>query len=145
MSYEACIVINCEFRSDKILDIIKILLNSGWTCFHDNGYVDYLPLGDDDYYDWQSSLISLDEIDGIIIEKQKRNEKVGINIYHKNTGVGICVLAETENQLMFDLDINRKTLRNGVTDVGWYYNNVIIPLIDSGCILKQINFMEYLG
>lgn len=71
MSYEACIVINCEFKSDKILDVIKILLNSGWTYFHDNGYADYLPLGDDDHYDWQSSLISSDEISNIIIEKQR--------------------------------------------------------------------------
>jgi len=145
MGREAYLTINYKFSSDRILDIIKILVKSGWSYYHNNGYVEYLPIGDNDDYDWQSEQISLDEIEKIIINKQEQKETIGINLYYHSNKCGISILTESEGKFLFDLDIDRKTLNKGVTDIAWYYNTIIIPLINSGCILDHIRFEEYIG
>ena len=56
MAWEAVIVFDLSTYSSKIADIIAVLNKSGW-CFS-NGYTEYLPLHDNDNFDWQKEALS---------------------------------------------------------------------------------------
>ena len=51
--------------------IIDILQNNGWKIF-DEKKVFYLPLGDNDDYDWRLEELTVDELKVIIKEKEKK-------------------------------------------------------------------------
>ena len=57
--------------------IIQKLLDFGWT-FNDYGKVSYLPIGDEDNFNWHIDDISVEKLMMILKEKEKRNEIIGI-------------------------------------------------------------------
>ena len=43
-------------------------------------------------------------------------------------------------------NINRKTVENNresITDIGWYFNNIIQSFFERGCPIDSIKFEEY--
>ena len=146
MGYEAILSITYKSASDNsILDVIEILVKSNWNLFNNNGYIEYLPLGDNDDFDWQSEMISSEKLKEIINSKLKFHEKIGINLYHSEMKCGITVLSHSDNDILFNLDIDRRTTTNNLTDIGWYYNSIILPLTNNGYLLTHICFEEYIS
>lgn len=146
MAREAMITINCERYSKKIIDVITMICNAGWTYYNENKFVRYLPLGDDDEFGWKSDLISDGEIYDLIDDKQQENELIGLEMYLDKSDIGITILARNTKEILINLDINRKTIddsRDSFTDVGWYFYNLLKKIQSKGCAIDYICFEEY--
>ena len=146
MSREAMLEINCSRYSEKIIDIISLFNKMGWKYFNSKGEVEYLPLGDDDDYDWQKSVLSDDEVREVINSKQEHSEKIGLNLYYNNSFVGISLLADNTSQILLNLNINRKTIndtRDALTDVTWYIKHIVQKLEAEGCKIEHFKVEEY--
>lgn len=132
----------------KIIDIINLFNRIGWKYYNHNNEVEYLPIGDNGDYDWQKSVLSKIELQDLVNKKQDNKEIVGLNLYYENMEQGITLLAENTEQIVIDLDINRKTIesnRESITDVGWYIENIIKKLEDEKCHVDFLKFEEYQG
>lgn len=147
MGREALITINCERYSKRIIDIVDLLFQIGWCSRNKKGAVEYLPVGDKDEYNWQEQQISDDEVNLIINKKQDENEMVGLALYYQNSIEGLILLAKNTKEIMLDLDINRRKMgedRDAITDIGWYFDNLIQKIIERGCSIDSIQFEDYI-
>ena len=52
MSHAAGINIPISSSTKSILELIEVFLNNGWSV-KDHGHISYLPLGDEDAFNWQ--------------------------------------------------------------------------------------------
>jgi len=146
MGREAMLEINCSRYSERIIDVINLFNELGWTYYNVEKNIEYLALGDDDNYDWQKKFLSENELYEIINNKQEKFERVGLNLYYKNSEEGITLLAKNTKEIVIDLSINRKTVENhreSITDIGWYFNNIIQKFKERGCPIDYIKFEEY--
>lgn len=146
MSREAILEINCSRYSERIIDVINLFDESGWKYYDLENNIEYLPLGDEDEFDWQKKNLSARELKEIINIKQDKLERVGINLYYKNSDIGITLMAKNTEEIIIDLNINRKTVkdnRESITDIGWYFDNIIQRFFEKGCPIDSIKFEEY--
>ena len=145
MSREAMIVLDCRRYSQNIADIIEIFRKTGWRVRNKNNLTEFLPLGDNDQYNWQTSILSDSDLTELILQKQNNSEKVGINLFYEHSNIGISLLAETTSEIILSLDINRQTVSdsNNITDIGWYFNNIILKLHNAGCYIDYFQFSDY--
>ena len=144
MAVEAMIEINMVRYSLKIMDVINVFEKIGWKCLNSNNKVEYLPLGDDDDYDWQEKDISKEELNKLIELKQESTEKIGINMFYDNGEEGVTLLADDTKQIILSLSINRKTLSNTEhTDIAWYMEHIIQKLIQEKCEIDYYKIEEY--
>lgn len=148
MSREASFEINCERYSDRISEIIFLLNKLGWKYYDTENTICYLPLGDDDDFNWQNKYLSKDQLQELISNKQDSSELIGLILYYENSDEGITLLAKNTKEISIDLNINRRTLgnnRESITDIGWYVNSIIQSMVNSGCVIDYIKFEEYIG
>lgn len=100
--------LNCEGYSENILDVLKLFQYIGWKIYNVEGMVEYIPSGDNGQYDWKYEKISEIDLYNIISNKIDCKEQIGINLFYKNTSVGISFLAENTTEVVLGLSINRK-------------------------------------
>ena len=146
MSREALITLNCKRYSERIVDIVSLFIQSGWRYYNSDNKIAYLPLGSDDDFDWQKDNFSVEKLYEIIEEKQEKKELVGLILYFKKSNEGITILAKNTKEIVISLDINRKAVedsRDSVTDIGWYFRNIIQKFKENGCPIDYIKFEEY--
>lgn len=145
MSREAMIVLNCRRYSRNIADIIEIFKKIGWEVRNKDNLTEYLPLRDNDQYDWQTSMLSDDDLTELILQKKNNSEKVGINLFYEHSDIGISMLAETTAEIILSLNINRQTVSdsNNITDICWYFNNIVLKLHNAGCCIDYFQFSDY--
>lgn len=149
MSVQASIEIeflNSPQKSNNSLDLIKILINNGWT-LSDNGGISYLPEGDNDDFDWVlGSKISQEELMKILEEKTKKEELIGIVLTWQNTNIGGSFLFYKSKIISISLHINRKTLSGlhnfQMTDFNWYVFRLIPIFYTNNIPLKSITIDE---
>lgn len=147
MAREAFLEINCSRYSERIIDVINLFSELGWKYYDAEKNIEYLPLGDDDDFDWQKKFLSENELQELINNKQDTFERVGINLYYENSGEGITLLAKNTKEIVIDLYINRRTVENNresITDFGWYFNNIIRRFKERECPIDYIKFEEYI-
>ena len=77
MSVSASIEI--QFLDKKPIDIVILLLNAGWT-FNDNGHQTYLPIGDNDEWDWVWDNLNNEDLLAILKNKQELSEVIVIGM-----------------------------------------------------------------
>lgn len=70
MAREALLEINCSRYSERIVDVIKLFDELGWRYYDAKKNIVYLPLGDDDNFDWQKKFLSENELHKLINSKQ---------------------------------------------------------------------------
>lgn len=148
MAREAVLEINCSKYSQRIIDVINLLNELGWKYYDTEKNIEYMPLGDDDDFNWQKGFLSEKELQKLINDKQDAFERVGINLYCENSEEGITLLAKDTKEIIIGLNINRRTIRNNresITDIGWYFNNIIQKLRERECPIDYIKFEEYVG
>lgn len=146
MGREAILEINCSRYSEKIIDIIGLFNKTGWKYYNTEEKIQYLPLGDNDDFHWQKRFLSEKELEEIINKKQERSELVGLNLYYENSQEVITLLAKNTKEIVIALNINRKTVENNresITDVGWYFNNIVQRFKEKGCPIDYVKFEEY--
>lgn len=147
MAREALLEINCSRYSERITDIIKLFDELGWRHYDVEKNIVYLPLGDDDNFDWQKKFLSENELYKLINIKQDNFEQIGLNLYYENSQEGLTLLTKNTKEIVIGLNINRRTVENNresITDIGWYFNNIIQGLKERGCYVDYIKFEEYI-
>ena len=120
------------------IEIIDILIASGWTLVHD-GYVTYLPIGDKDSFNWKSTLgMEHQDIEDLMDAKRKANEIIGVTMTWKDTQRGGSFLfwpEGTYETLSLNLHAFRPTKKIAknyeVTDFQWYLEKLLPPLNDA--------------
>lgn len=140
---EAYITMNCSNYSKKVEDILKLFQQVGWDIFNSQGKVEYLPIGDDDEFNWQCEEIPESKLYDTIAEKISQKEQVGINLFHKDGNEGITFLAYSPEQIILSIGVNRKLIRESHTDMVWYLENIIYKFLDSGVRLLSYKLEEY--
>ena len=123
---ESLIIFDCSDYSKSIVDVLKMFQQIGWQIFNPQNKVEYLPVGDDDNYDWQVDDISESDVFDIISNKIALKEQVGINLYFADGIEGLSMLAYDTKKIMLSLDINRRTVKDRYTDTSWYIDNIIL-------------------
>ena len=137
-----------EFSAEKI---IRCMLNSGWRIVHREVII-FLPVGDVDEYDWQEEKFTENDfLVEIVKKKENAKEVIGVELYWKETEVGVSMLMFPSYELSFSTSINRMSIdlpdislkkKIDITDVSWYLN-VILPCFEtselsvSKCIFLQ--------
>lgn len=145
MSYKASIIINCESYSTRLKEFILLMDKIKWYIYNDNGYVSYLPKGDDGLFDWQADKSSVEQILNVIDSKQDNSETVGINLYFNSEDCGVSLMADKTSEIRLLIDIGRKDLPDRTTDFTWYFQKIIIPLRKNGCNINNFTFEEYIS
>lgn len=140
---EAIMEMNCSSFSDNIMDVLKIFKQIGWDIYNPQGETEYLAIGDDDEYDWQCEKILETELYDIVSKKVDLKEQIGVNLFYNNGTEGISLLADTTEQIMLSLSINRKIRNEKYTDMIWYLENIIYKFFDIGVRLLSYKFEEY--
>ncbi len=143
MSREAMIVLDCRRYSADISDIIEVFRKAGWKTHNNKNLTEYLPLRDNNQYDWQISMLSDGDLTELILQKQNNSEKIGINLFYEHSDIGISMLAETTAEIILSLNINRQIVGNNITDICWYFNNIILKLCNAGCCIDYFQFSDY--
>lgn len=140
---EALIILDCSSYSKSIIDILKAFKKIGWDIYNLEGKVEYLPVGDDDKYDWQWEKISETKFYDIISTKLEYKEQIGVDLFYNGGIEGISLLAYNTNQISLSVTINRKLMDGRHTDMVWYLNNIIYRLMDIGVELLSYSLKEY--
>ena len=83
----------------------------GWDIYNPQGQTEYLPIGDDGMYDWQCEKITESQFYDMVSKKMALREQIGVDLFYKNGIEGISLLADTTEQIMLSISINRKTVK----------------------------------
>ena len=140
---ETLMTLDCSNYSENIVDVLKIFEQIGWYIYNPQGKVEYLPIGDDDEYDWQCDDKSESELYNIIFEKIASKEQIGINLFYCNGDEGISLMAYNTSQIILSITINRKTVKGKYTDTAWYLQNIIYKFLDIDARLLSYKIEEY--
>ncbi|WP_261828717.1 hypothetical protein [Inconstantimicrobium mannanitabidum] len=146
MSVSASISVQLERRNNEKISVIQLIntfISNNWR-LQDDGKISYLPLGDDDDFDWQYNEISVEELMNIVNKKEICREIIGLLMLWDTTDVGVQLLIHSELELSFSISVNRKTIDNGnITDVNWYLEKIITLLKKNNYIIESFSFEEY--
>jgi len=142
MSVSANIHVNAVQKNTiSVWKIIKALLDNGWEIFK-NGKITFLPLHDNDMYNWKDGSLTLTEFKSNLDEKENLSETIGVILYKGDIGVTLLFMSCCE--FIVGCDINRKVLPDsGITDLSWYLSNIIIPIKEIGFEISDIHCDEY--
>lgn len=136
------------------LKVIDLLSQNGWRLLND-GYVSYLPIGDNDNFNWTGNKISVDELMRILEQKEKNKELIGIRMIWQDTEIGGDFLlwdkdvANNEKiftPISFVLDGNRKLIPNiepfKITDVNWYLTKLLPAFNQGATVVEHFTYEE---
>ena len=136
-------------RSDifSVINIISCLIEDDWTIYDVDNNIAFLPVNDNDNYDWQKKYMTRQALFDIIELKQTKKETIGINLYHKRSSVGITVLFFSNNEISIMCDINRKKICYSnsiyITDFNWYIESIIVKLKMNNYKIECFECKEY--
>ena len=140
------IKLNSKLGNFSRINIIHAFINYGWS-LNDNGRISYLPINDNDEYNWQNDKLNEQEIFRILSAKEKNNEIIGIVMTWENLNIGGNLLVFESGNISFIISINRKLIdsrENCVfTDVNWYLDKLIPALEKEKFQIESLCFNEY--
>ena len=138
-------------------ETVKLLVDYGWNLINKDGNVVYLPLHDDDAYNWTISPIDGKSIMKIIEEKEQLNEIVGIMLRWEDTEIVGKVLLWPEKKMKekklhtsmtFYLEPDRKMIDdpnyNNITDVNWYLLAILPALHEGDTFVESFTYDEHI-
>lgn len=109
-------------------DIVDAMLSQNWKARKSNK-ICYLPLADDDLFNWSEEEITELELKDVVSQKENEKEIIGIVFYWGDTDVGVSMLIFQDYQISFNLNINRVSVnlldKIDITDASWYLQNII--------------------
>lgn len=143
MAREASFTIDCSLYSNSIAEIILAFNKIGWG-YSDN-VIEYLPLHDDDMFEWKSENITIEELLSIVTNKQECGELCGVALYHQGFDKGIHLLAGNTKEITVNIIVNRKTICGDFTDISWYIENIVAKLEEIGCLVQSLVYSEHIG
>ncbi len=142
MGKQAGITLDCSLYTEKITEIVASLNRIGWG--FSGQQKTFLPLHDDDMFDWQTAEMTDEALFALLDEKQRCGETCGVELYYRQTGRGIHLLAKHTGEIGMHICINRKTLSSGFTDASWYIAHIAAKLDAVGCLVESVRFDEHI-
>lgn len=103
MAREAILEINCSRYSERIIDVINLFNEVRWKYYDAEKNIEYLPLGDNDDFDWQKKFLSEKELKELINNKQDKYERIGLNLYYENSEEGLTLLTKNTKEIVINL------------------------------------------
>lgn len=143
MAREASFMIDCSLYSSSIAEIILAFNKIGWS--YSENVIEYLPLHDDDMFEWKSENITIEELLSIVTNKQECGELCGVALYHQGSDKGIHLLAGNTKEITVNIIVNRKTICGDFTDISWYIENIVAKLEEIGCLIQSLVYNEHIG
>lgn len=140
---EAFMTLNLSAHSENLSEIIKLFQQIGWDLYNPQGQIEYLPIGDDDAFDWQCEALSENAFYEIVSEKAEKKEQVGVNLFYQKGGEGISFLACATDNIMLSILINRRITKERHTDMIWYLEHIVYPFFDIGVRFVSYELKEY--
>jgi len=140
---ESFLEIDCSGYSKNIIDILDVFHRIDWWIYNTENEVEYLPIADNDCFNWKCEKISEEEFRNIINTKKRNSELIGLNLFFNNSNIGISMLARDTKNITFGISINCKRLGNGCTDMAWYIENIIYKLVGVGMRIVSYKFGEF--
>ncbi len=140
---EASITLFFYGKTNNIIDILNLFKKSGWGLLNKEGEMEFLPIGDIGEFEWVNKKNTEEELYTIISQKMVRNEMIGINLFFQNGVEGITLMTEDAHKIVLGLSINRRLINSVNTDMGWYFENLILKLIDNQANLLSYCIEEY--
>ena len=125
--------------------LIECLINKGWEIKDTNNKICYLPLNDDDMFDWQEDIFSDTKFTELVFQKENIQEIIGLNIFWSNSNIGISLLIYPNHEISLMLSINRVKINNAtedITDVSWYLEKVIPCFNTDNICIENIMFTQ---
>lgn len=147
MAREAMIELSCICEQKEIMYLIDLLCDGGWTVYNQKNNIEYLPVGDDDDFDWQEDNITYEELRNIVEMKQQRNELVGVVLFYEGTSHGIDILLKDLQNVIISIDVNRNRIgeeRDSLTNFEWYFSKLIMILNKDESLLISYKFEDYI-
>ena len=136
--------ISLELKRFQTMDIIECYIKSGLEIYNSQQQV-YIITSNDDSYDWNYRSVTYNELNNIINYRQEHSLPIGISFYEN--GVRITnLLVVFPNKIIFNCDINRKIIElannENYTDVNWYIENLVMPLIRNNYYISHLEYWE---
>ncbi len=122
------------------VDIILGLMRHGWKMY-DYGYKMYLPINDDDMFDWQRTKISDNEILEILKKKEELGELLGVFLSWQDTNIGGDFLIYQDCFVSIILNCGRQTNKDNSTNFDWYLPK-LIPIFEAENIVIKSVYCE---
>lgn len=142
MSVSATLDIELFEGNIDSVEIIECLLRNGWR-IEDNGNKVYLPINDDDMFNWQSEDIITDyEVIEILRKKNSINEVLGVSLSWLDTNIGGEFLVRQDLSISMSLSNNRQLNSYGVTDFDWYLSKIVPILNKRELNIESISFFQ---
>lgn len=140
---EATISLNCSAYSQDLLEIIKLFKSIGWDIHNLKGETEYLPLNDNDMYNWKCEILSESELYDIISRKIENREIVGISLFYSKGSEGVSLLANNTSEILLSIITNRRIIKGNNTDMAWYIKNIIYKLLNHNVRLLSYQLEEF--
>jgi hypothetical protein len=141
MSHAAGINITLSSSTKSILELIEVLLNNGWSV-KDHDRISYIPLGDEDAFNWQHMAIAAwPKIVEVLKQKEENRELIGLVMTWKDANRGGEFLFFPDGQLLaVSWSVNRKVLTHcaDFTDHSWYLTRILAPLLKEGIVIESV-------
>ncbi len=115
-------------NTDDVIEILKRFKKSGWNICDSKGRISYLPIGDNDDYNWQDIYLSDEDFYNIVRIKQQNEEVIGIILFWKDNKTGITLLFINKDSIIVSFSINQRKIdmndSRSMTDVNWYIDHI---------------------
>lgn len=145
MSVDAGLIVRFEQASDwSSVRLVRVLLDIGWR-FDDGGFLVYLPLGDNDAFDWQrEESCRSAEAWKTLEKKEQAGETIGVVLTWKDTQIGGEFRICPDATLSVSPSKNRQTCDSeGNTDVTWYLQRILPVRKPVGTAMVNWAWAEY--
>lgn len=149
-----------DYHSGAVVSPIKtitMLTDYGWNLINLEGSVFYLPVGDDDMFNWTDGKMDLPSLIKILEAKELKNELIGIGIRWQNTDIGGEILLWTEKAMLekkihtsmsFCIDGSRKSLFDegypNITDVNWYLKRLLPIFSQDDTLIEYYTYNQHI-
>jgi hypothetical protein len=149
MSVNASIKINLnKLNCNSIIDVIKTLINAGWTIIH-NGKITYSLLDKQGDVDFRADRLTLEELAEIIEKKSSSCDLITIELTWKDSYIGgplafspsegfqkitLCLEAARQQQKL--------TPEFEITDFQWYLKR-LLPCLDATFGVESFSFEQH--
>ncbi|MEK4296769.1 hypothetical protein [Paenibacillus sp. FSL R5-0914] len=132
-------------RSRAILSVpnlIQHFVNEGWDYVDSKGIVTFLPIGDDDDFNWLCETINRNNILNILKINQAQKETIGIQLLRRDSKAGCDLLIFNTNEMVFSLSIYRNKIvvesDIDITDFTWYLEKILPVFKNPSLQVEQI-------
>lgn len=142
MSISSGLYVKIVSNDNSPMEILELLYQAGWS-FNDHGLKAYLPIHDNDNFNWNFDKISDEELLLILNRKNSLREVLGVVLTWKDSNIGGEFLLDFEGGVTVSLTINRQILLESITNVNWYLERIIPFIKLGGFKIENIRFEEY--